>query len=92
MARRGDRALSLPFQEETYRVSQLCTDLRDFLREAFPEVWVAGEVNRVRVTQRGHLYFELIEKGDRDQIEGKLEAVVWRSDHQRVRQQLAKAE
>ena len=91
MARRSDRVLSLPFQEETYRVSQLCTDLRDFLREAFPEVWVAGEVNRVRVTQRGHLYFELIEKGDRDQIEGKLEAVVWRSDHQRIRQQLAKA-
>lgn len=52
---------------------------------------MAGEVNRVRVTQRGHLYFELIEKGDRDQIEGKLEAVVWRSDHQRIRQQLAKA-
>jgi len=91
VARRSDRVLSLPFQEETYRVSQLCTDLRDFLREAFPEVWVAGEVNRVRVTQRGHLYFELIEKGDRDQIEGKLEAVVWRSDHQRIRQQLAKS-
>jgi exodeoxyribonuclease VII large subunit len=52
---------------------------------------VAGEVNRVRASQRGHLYFELIEKGDDDQIVGKLEAVAWRSDHQRIRQQLAKA-
>lgn len=52
---------------------------------------MAGEVNRVRVSQRGHLYFELIEKGDNDQIEGKLEAVAWRTDHQRIRQQLAKA-
>lgn len=52
---------------------------------------MAGEVNRVRVSQRGHLYFELIEKGDNDQIEGKLEAVAWRTDHQRIRQQLATA-
>lgn len=52
---------------------------------------MAGEVNRVRVSQRGHLYFELIEKGDNDQIEGKLEAVAWRTDHQRIRQQLAAA-
>lgn len=65
--------------------------MRDFLQEAFPDVWVAGEVNRVRVSQRGHLYFELVEKGDGDQIVGKLEAVAWRSDHQRIRQQLAKA-
>ncbi len=52
---------------------------------------MAGEVNRVRASQRGHLYFELIEKGDNDQIEGKLEAVAWRTDHQRIRQQLATA-
>jgi len=52
---------------------------------------VAGEVNRVRASQRGHLYFELVEKGDDDQIVGKLEAVAWRSDHQRIRQQLAGA-
>jgi len=48
-------------------------------------------VNRVRASQRGHLYFELVEKGDDDQITGKLEAVAWRSDHQRIRQQLTKA-
>ncbi len=45
----------------------------------------------MRVSQRGHLYFELIEKGDDDQIEGKLEAVAWRTDHPRIRQQLATA-
>jgi exodeoxyribonuclease VII large subunit len=66
-------------------------DLRDFLQEAFSEIWVAGEVNRVRASQSGHLYFELVEKGEDDQIVGKLEAVAWRSDHQRIRQQLASA-
>jgi exodeoxyribonuclease VII large subunit len=54
-------------------------------------VWVAGEVNRVRQSQRGHLYFELIEKGDADEIVGKLEAVAWRIDFQRIRRQLADA-
>lgn len=49
---------------------------------------MAGEVNRVREHGRGHLYFELVEKGDADQIVGKLEAVAWRRDHQRIRQTL----
>jgi len=47
-----------------------------------------GEVQRVKASQRGHLYFELIEKGDRDEIVGKIDAVAWRSDHQRIRRLL----
>lgn len=47
-------------------------------------VWVAGELHRVRHTQRGHLYFELVEKGEGDSIVGKLDAVIWRTDHQRI--------
>ncbi len=39
--------------------------------------------------QRGHLYFELIEKGEEDEIVGKLEAVAWRNDYQKIRQILA---
>ncbi len=59
------------------------------LAETFPGIWVAGEVQRVRSSQRGHLYFELIEKGRGDRIVGKLDAVVWRTDHLRVRRRLA---
>jgi hypothetical protein len=40
---------------------------------------VVGEVQRPRLAQRGHLYFELVEKGQRDTIIGKLDAVLWRT-------------
>ena len=64
--------MSLPLFEPTYSVSQLCGEVRDFLGEAFSSVWVVGEAQRVRPSQRGHLYFELVEKGERDEIVGKL--------------------
>jgi exodeoxyribonuclease VII large subunit len=80
--------LTLPFGEPTYSVSVLCEEVRDFLAEAFSACWVAGEVQRVRRSQRGHLYFELIEKGDGDAVTAKLDAVLWRTDHDRVRRQL----
>jgi exodeoxyribonuclease VII large subunit len=76
--------LSLAFAEPTYSVAQLCGEVRDFLGEAFSSVWVAGEAQRVRPSQRGHLYFELVEKGQRDEIVGKLEAVIWKGDLLRV--------
>ncbi|MBV8201624.1 MAG: exodeoxyribonuclease VII large subunit [Acidobacteria bacterium] len=59
------------------------------LAEAFPAVWVAGEVARCKQGTRGHVYFELIEKGDDDAIVGKLDAVIWNADFQRVKRMLA---
>lgn len=70
-------------------MSQLCGEIRELLAEAFPAIWVAGEVARCKQGTRGHVYFELIEKGDRDSIVGKLDAVIWNADHQRVKRMLA---
>src|SRR6266545_3716112 len=78
-----------PVPEPTYSVSQLCGEVREVLGQAFPSVWVAGEAQRVRPSARGHLYFELVEKGERDEITGKLDAVVWKGDWMRVRRALA---
>jgi exodeoxyribonuclease VII large subunit len=50
---------------------------------------VVGEAQRVRPSARGHLYFELVEKGERDEIVGKLDAVIWKGDLLRVRKMLA---
>jgi exodeoxyribonuclease VII large subunit len=80
--------VTLPLFEPTYSVSRLCGEIRDFLGEAFQAVWVAGEAQRMRLSQRGHLYFELIEKGEGDEITGKLEAVIWKTDLARVRRML----
>ena len=71
--------------EPTYGVSQLCGEVRDFLAEAFASVWVVGEAQRVRPSARGHVYFELVEKGERDEAvdflsrltAGEKKAVEW---------------
>ena len=81
--------MTLPLFEPTYSVSQLCGEVKDFLNEAFGSVWVAGEAQRVRPSQRGHLYFELVEKGEADEIVGKVEAVIWKTDFARIKRLLA---
>ncbi len=60
------------------------------LVEVYRSLWVVGEVQRARATQRGHLYFELVEKGDGDTVVGKIDAVLWRTDHTRVARALRK--
>ncbi|HEY0558003.1 MAG TPA: exodeoxyribonuclease VII large subunit, partial [Thermoanaerobaculia bacterium] len=66
--------------------------MKDFLGEAFSAVWVAGEAQRVRPSARGHVYFELVEKGERDEIVGKLDAVIWKGDFLKVQRLLAASE
>lgn len=75
--------------EATYTVSQLNEEIRQVLGEAFPPLWVVGEAQRLRSSQRGHLYFELVEKGRGDQVVGRLDAVIWRTDFQRIQRRLA---
>jgi exodeoxyribonuclease VII large subunit len=66
--------------------------VRDFLAEAFSSVWVVGEAQRVRPSARGHVYFELVEKGENDEIVGKLDAVIWKGDFLKVQRLLAASE
>ncbi len=77
------------FGPETYSVSELTEEIREVVSETFDGIWVAGEVQRPRPSQRGHLYFELVEKGRGDKIVGKVDAVLWRGNHLRVRKTLA---
>jgi exodeoxyribonuclease VII large subunit len=66
--------------------------VKEFLGEAFSAVWVAGEAQRVRPSARGHVYFELVEKGERDEIVGKLDAVIWKGDFLKIQRLLAASE
>ncbi|MEM8996596.1 MAG: exodeoxyribonuclease VII large subunit [Acidobacteriota bacterium] len=72
-------------------MAELTGEVKELLNESFYGLWVKGEVQRPRESQRGHLYFELVEKGRGDQIIAKLDAVIWRTDHQRIRRQLSQA-
>lgn len=76
--------------EGTYSVSALCEEVREIVRRAPGEVWVAGEIQRLKEGRGGHLYFELVEKGETDEIVGRLDAVLWRTRHAMVRRLLAR--
>jgi exodeoxyribonuclease VII large subunit len=82
---------TLALFETTYTVSELCGEVKGLLASAFPSVWVVGELQRVKASPRGHLYCELVEKGADDEVVGKLEAVLWKTDHQRVARLLARS-
>lgn len=62
-----------------FSVSELTAQLKELLEEAFPEVWVSGEVSNFARPASGHCYFTL--KDDRAQ----LRAAMWRSTAARVR-------
>ena len=68
----------------TYRVSELTEEIKVFLGEAFPSVWVAGEIHRMRASPKGHLYFELVEKGEHDDIVGRIEGVIFKMERDRI--------
>jgi len=74
-----------PLFPETYSVSQLGRELQALLREAWASVWVQGEVQRLKTHASGHVYFELVEKGEGDTVIGKLDAVLWKGDALRLR-------
>ena len=77
--------------EVTYRVSELCEEIRDFLNVSFAGLWVSGEVQRLRHSPRGHVYFELVEKDEGDGVKAKLDAVLWRSDATRIKRILGRS-
>lgn len=62
------------------------------VREAWSSIWVAGEVQRVRPHRNGHVYLELVEKGEGDAVTGALSAVIWRGRIGRIRRVLQAAD
>ena len=46
-------------QEAVFTVSQLTQQIAELLDQAFPEVWVEGEISNLFRSRAGHLYFTL---------------------------------
>jgi exodeoxyribonuclease VII large subunit len=60
-------------------VSELTVMLRDRLEQAFPQVWVEGEVSNVRAPGSGHLYMTL-----KDHV-SQIRVVLFKTSAQRLR-------
>lgn len=83
--------MNLPLFEPTYTVSALLGEVREVLGEVFRSAWVAGEVQRLKPSSRGHVFFELVEKGRGDEVVGRVDAVVWKTDWLRIQRDLRRA-
>ena len=57
-----DRDLSLA-ERRIYTVSELTRNIKRFLEEAYPFVWVAGEISNFRTPVSGHYYFTMKDSG-----------------------------
>jgi exodeoxyribonuclease VII large subunit len=69
-------------QPPVISVSQLTGVLKDLVEQAFPCVWVVGEISNLSRAGSGHLYFTL--KDD----EAQIRAVMWRSAAARLKFQV----
>src|SRR5262252_9151443 len=67
--------------EPTLSVTEFNTTIRDALRAAIPEnVWVRGEVQGLRKSRPGHVYFQLVEKDERrNRVQAALDVALFRS-------------
>jgi exodeoxyribonuclease VII large subunit len=66
-------------ERQVYTVSELTLGLKTALEEAFPAVWVEGEISNLRTPGSGHSYFTLKDEG------AQLSAVLFRGRGRRVR-------
>ena len=65
-------------EERIYTVSELTKDIRFLLEDAFPEVWVEGEVSNFKIYTSGHAYFSLKDEN------GLLNCVMFKGNSSRV--------
>src|SRR5947207_3207327 len=72
-------ALSLPAGAKLLSVAELTRQVKGLLEEAFPTVWVAGEICNYKPASSGHVYLTLKDS------EAQIRAVLWRSVASKLR-------
>jgi len=67
-----------PGGERPLTVSELTAGIKRLVEEAFPDVWVVGEISRPRAYPSGHIYLTLKDEG------ATISAVIWKSTAARL--------
>lgn len=57
-----DKAYSQP-ERRIYTVSEITQSIKGVLEDAYPFVWIAGEISNLRIPVSGHFYFTLKDPG-----------------------------
>ena len=78
--------------DSTFSVTELNTTIREALRAAIPtSLWVRGEVQGLRRSRPGHLYFQLVEKdARRDRVQAAMDVALFRNHLLTVKAELRK--
>ncbi len=70
---------SLVKPDKVYSVSEITRLIKLELENAFPSLWIEGEISNFKRAESGHLYFSLKDG------QCQLQAVMWRSEARRVK-------
>jgi exodeoxyribonuclease VII large subunit len=66
-------------ERRIYTVSELTESIKKILEEAYPFVWIAGEISNFRTPTSGHFYFTLKDAG------AQISAVMFRAQNRNLR-------
>ncbi|MCK4793478.1 MAG: exodeoxyribonuclease VII large subunit, partial [Desulfobacteraceae bacterium] len=66
-------------ERRIYTVTELTHNIKDFLEEAFPFVWITGEISNFRIPVSGHFYFTIKDSG------AQISAVMFRGQNRNLR-------
>ena len=66
-------------ERKVWTVAELTAQLRRQIEQAFPDVWVQGEISNARTSPTGHLYFTLKDKS------AQVSCFVWKRDIRALR-------
>ncbi|MDY6986753.1 MAG: exodeoxyribonuclease VII large subunit [Thermodesulfobacteriota bacterium] len=68
-----------PPKQHIFTVSELTEQIKDLLEEAYPFIWIAGEISNLHMPLSGHLYFTLKDPG------AQVNAVMFRGQNRHLR-------
>jgi exodeoxyribonuclease VII large subunit len=69
-----------------FTLAQLNGLVKEALKENFPDlIWVVAEISELKINRNGHCYIELIQKGEHDNLEAKVNATIWASTYRILR-------
>lgn len=71
-----------PQQDQIRTISELTSGIKRLLEDAYPAVWVKGEISNIRYQSSGHIYFSLKDSS------AQISAVMFRGNAQRLRSRL----
>lgn len=78
--------------EDTWTPAEVLAEARDAIRDRFAsEIWVAGEIDNLNRSAKGHVYFSLVDHDEDGSRTVALRVTLWNWDRRKVNQRIKDA-